>query len=141
MNATVQSRHSAASDEVPPALRTAFVVHFCADVLFVARRPVLTLVGWQAVDPFTTRLVAAALFGTGIESWLGRNGDASAFRTMLTLKVIWSATAVLGLAWSMAEGAQGRPLFGWLVLAIFVAFHVLWLSWWRRLRPAQCSAV
>ena len=145
MNATVQNSDSAASDNVPPALRTAFVVHFWADVLFalplfVAPGPVLTLVGWQAVDPFTTRLVAAALFGIGIESWLGRNGDASAFRTMLTLKVIWSATAVLGLAWSMAEGAQGRPLFGCLVLGIFVAFHVLWLSWWRRMRPAPKAA-
>lgn len=139
MKGTIHDTAQAAADPVPQALRTAFVIHFWADVLFalplfVAPEPVLTLVGWQSVDPFTTRLVAAALFGIGIESWLGRNGDASAFRTMLTLKVIWSATAVLGLAWSMLEGAQGRPLFGWVVLGIFVVFHGLWLYWWRRMR-------
>lgn len=139
MKGTIHDTAQAAADPVPQALRTAFVIHFWADVLFalplfVAPEPVLTLVGWQAVDPFTTRLVAAALFGIGIESWLGRNGDASAFRTMLTLKVIWSATAVLGLGWSMLEGAQGRPLFGWVVLGIFVVFHGLWLYWWRRMR-------
>lgn len=91
---------------MPQALRNAFVVLFWAHFLFALRillppEPVLTLVGWQAVDPLTTRLVAAALSGIGIESWRGRNGDASAFRMMLTLKVIWSATAVLGLGWSM----------------------------------------
>ncbi|MCO4760956.1 MAG: hypothetical protein KC502_05590 [Myxococcales bacterium] len=131
------------TSSVPGALRKWFVVHFWADILFalplfVAPQAVLSLVGWQQVDPITARLVAAALFGIGIESLLGRNADAESFRTMLNLKVIWSATASVGIAWSIAEGAHGRPPFAWLVLGIFVVFHLLWVYW--RLRMRQDAA-
>jgi hypothetical protein len=130
---------------VPAALRRWFVVHFWADILFalplfVAPVAVLERFGWQQVDPITARLVAAALFGIGIESLIGRNASRASFRTMLNLKVIWSATATIGIAWSIAEGAHGRPLFAWLVLAIFAGFHALWLSWALRLRPKAAPA-
>lgn len=116
---------------VPVGLRRWFVAHFWADLLaalplFVAPRQVLGWLGWTAVDPIATRLVAAALFGIGIESYLGRNADVEAFRGMLNLKVIWSAAAVLGVLWSLLEGG---PTAGWAVLAIFVAFHVIWLRY------------
>jgi hypothetical protein len=125
--------------DVPVALRRWFVVHFWADILFalplfIAPVAVLQLIGWQQVDPITARLVAAALFGIGIESWIGRNASRASFVTMLNLKVIWSATATIGIAWSIAEGAQGRPVFAWIVLGIFAAFHALWLTWALRLR-------
>ncbi|MEY3014414.1 MAG: hypothetical protein RIT45_3149 [Pseudomonadota bacterium] len=127
-----------ANTEVPVALRRWFVVHFWADVLFalplfLAPQAMLEAFGWQQIDPITARLVAAALFGIGIESWLGRNADRSSFLTMLQLKVIWSATATIGIAWSLLDGAHGRPPFAWAVLAIFAGFHVLWLSWRIRL--------
>ena len=130
-----------AANDVPKALRWWFVVHFWADILFaiplfVAPHAVLTLVGWQHIDPITARLVAAALFGIGIESLLGRNADAESFRTMLNLKVIWSATASIGIAWSIAEDAHGRPLFSWLILGVFVVFHALWVFWRLRMREA-----
>jgi len=53
---------------VPSSLRTWFVVHSIADIafalpLFLAPHWTLTLLGWHAVDPIATRLVAAALFG------------------------------------------------------------------------------
>jgi hypothetical protein len=116
---------------VPSSLRRWFVVHFVADVLvavplFVAPRASLELLGWTSVDPLATRLVAAALFGIGIESFIGRTADASAFRAMLNLKLIWSAAATLGILWSQLEG--GPPL-GWVALAIFAAFHALWLRY------------
>ncbi len=125
-------------DIVPKALRTWFVIHFWADILFalplfVAPVAVLQLVGWQQVDPITARLVAAALFGIGIESLLGRNQDAEGFLPMLNLKVIWSLTASIGIAWSILEGAHGRPLFAWLTLGIFVGFHFVWVYWRMRL--------
>ena len=124
--------------QVPAALRTWFVVHFILDVLFalpLMLAPVwsLSLLGWQSVDPYTTRIAAAALFGIGIESYLGRNAGVESFRNILTLKIIWSLAAVVGLAWSLAQGAQGRPLFAWLVLAIFVGFNILWVYWRRKL--------
>ncbi len=116
---------------VPESLRRWFVVHFWADVLaalplFLAPRQVLGWLGWAEVDPIATRLVAAALFGIGIESYLGRNADVQAFRGMLNLKVIWSASAVLGLLWSQLDGG---PKAGWALLAIFLTFHLLWLRY------------
>jgi hypothetical protein len=114
------------------------VVHFWADILFalplfIAPVAVLELLGWRQVDPFTTRLAAAALFGIGIESLLGRNAEIEVFKSMLNLKVIWSATATIGIAWSLLDGVQGRPFFGWAILGIFASFHGLWLYWRLRL--------
>jgi len=99
---------------VPASLRAWFVVHFLVDILFAVPlmlAPVytLSLFGWQQVDPFTARLVAAALFAIGIESFLGRNADRSNYRAMLNLKIIWSLAAVTGLLLSMFHGAQGSP--------------------------------
>lgn len=89
------------------------------------------MLGWAAVDPIATRLVAAALFGIGIESYLGRNAGLQAFRGMLNLKVIWSAAAVIGVIWSQLEGG---PAAGWAVVGIFLAFHAVWLRYWLLLR-------
>ena len=121
---------------VPPPLRRWFIVHFWADMLFAvplffAPELTLGLLGWPCVDPLATRLVAAALFGIGIESLLGRDASLDAFRQMLTLKVIWSGTATLGILWSQLA-APRAPLAGWGFLAIFAGFHVLWHTWRRR---------
>ena len=121
------------SQGVPAALRTWFVVHFVADLafavpLFVAPRAFLTLLGWTEVDPLVTRLVAAALFGIGTQSLIGRNESADAFRGMLNLKIIWSSTATLGI---LASIAQGAPVMAWGFAGIFAGFCGVW-SYWRR---------
>ncbi len=118
---------------VPPLLRLSFVVHFVADVLFavplfLAPEALLRLFGWTHVDPLSTRLVAAALFGIGIESLLGRNATVEVFRQMLNLKLIWSATATLGLVVSLLT-MEAPPPLGWALVAIFGGFHLLWLGW------------
>ncbi len=125
--------------EVPKGLRTWFVIHFVADLLvaiplFVAPVAMLEQFGWQSVDPYTARIVAAALFGIGIESLLGRNADRSAFIAMLNLKVIWSGVTTLGIAWCLMENSQGRPLAAWVVFGVFVTFHSVWVYWRLRLR-------
>lgn len=122
--------------EVPPSLRAWFVVHCVVDLLFAAPlfiAPVTTmrLFGWSAVDPFTVRLVAAALVGIGVESYLGRNGTLEQFRGMLRLKVLWSLTANLGIALSIRDGA---PPMAWLFQAIFLGFSALWCTYAVRLR-------
>ena len=128
------------TQEVPKALRTWFVIHFWADILFalpllVAPDAFLRLLGWEMTDPFTARLVGAALIGIGVESLLGRNATAKSFLTMLRLKVLWSGTAVLGILASMLQGA---PPLGWAIFGIFVAFNGLWTYWYLRLsRQAQ----
>ena len=116
---------------VPNSLRRWFVVHFFADLafaipLFLAPEFTLGLLGWECVDPVATRLVAAALFGIGIESLIGRNADRESFLTMLNLKVIWSATASLGILWSVLDGG---PVMAWGLFAIFLGFHTVWLRY------------
>ena len=116
---------------VTERLRWWFVVHFVLDVvaalpLFVAPTQLLGWLGWPAVDPIATRLVAAALFGIGIESYLGRNAGVEAFRGMLNLKIIWSSTAAIGVLWSQLDGG---PVAGWGVFGIFASFNVLWVRY------------
>jgi hypothetical protein len=129
------------SDErVPRSLRRWFVVHFAADMLFavplmVAPQFTLGLFGWQVVDPVTTRLVAAALFGIGIQSLLGRNETREAFLGLLNLKIIWSMTAVLGFSIGLVQGA---PFGVWVFLGVFTAFSALW--WYYRITLGRTGA-
>lgn len=121
------------SDVMAKRLKFWFTVHFILDVvaalpLFFIPIWTLKILGWQVVDPFATRLVAAALFGIGIESWLGRNGDLTTFAHMLNLKIIWSASAVLGIVFSMAQGARWPAAGQWSALVIFLLFHLLWVN-------------
>lgn len=120
---------------VPPALRAWFILHFWVDMvfavpLFIAPRGTLGLLGWTSVDPSTTRIVAAALFAIGIQSWLGRNESRATFRAFLTLKVIWSTSATLGLVISALEGG---PAFGWVLAAFWAVFCGAWWTWRIRL--------
>ena len=126
-------------DGVPQYLRIWFVIHFAVDVIvaipvFMAPREVLGYFGWAAIDPIAARLAAAALFAIGIESLLGRNSTVAAFKGMLQLKLIWSAFAAVGLAWSTLDGSLRYPWVGWLLVSVFAAFHLLWWYWRLRLR-------
>ncbi len=113
-------------------LRRWFTIHFAADVavavpLMIAPRWLLATLGWQTIDPVAARLVAAALFGIGIESLLGRDAPAAAIKAMLNLKIIWSAAAVIALALALVENSQGRPWSLWIILAIFLGFNAVWV--------------
>jgi hypothetical protein len=126
---------------VPASLRRWFVVHFALDLLFAlplffAPRAFLGLLGFETVYVVATRLVAAALFGIGVQSLLGRHGSADSFRTMLELKMIWSGTATVGLVWSALDGG---PPATWLFVAVFAGFNALWTTWRRRLGPGRAA--
>ncbi|MEO7521454.1 MAG: hypothetical protein ABIW79_06515 [Gemmatimonas sp.] len=121
---------------VPASLRTWFVVHAVVDLLFAVPIMIdpafaLTLFGWNNVDPLASRLVGAALFAIGTESYLGRNASLESFRTMLRLKVLWSLSALLGITLSIM---QGSPVGAWFFLLIFAGFSAVWISYWRRLK-------
>jgi len=114
--------------EIPTSLRTWFVVHALLDVgcgipLLLVPELVLPRLGWAAVDPVTTRLVAAALIAIGVQSWRGRNDGVASFRAMLGLKVVWSVMAIIGLTIAIARGA---PPLTFLFLSIFLAFCGVW---------------
>jgi hypothetical protein len=121
------------SADFPRGLKGWFITHFIVDLLFAVPlfiAPVFTLelFGWTIVDPFTTRLVAAALFGIGIESFIGRNAGTEGYRGMLNLKIIWSSMAIIGMVWSLLEGIS--PV-AWLIVGIFVLFSAVW--WYYRI--------
>jgi hypothetical protein len=128
---------------VPKSLRHWFVFHCISDVAFALPLLILpvrflTMLGWEAVDPFASRLGAAALMGIGIESYLGRNAGPEAYRSMLNLEVIWAATALVGMAVTMSSGRG--PWAAWSFIAIFAAFNIVWVTYRLRLRRLRLSA-
>lgn len=138
MTVTLNKGKNMTDNSVPKALKTWFIIHFILDILFavplfIFPEGFLGLLGWHSVDPFATRLVAAALFGIGIESFLGRNASAETYKNMLTLKIIWSGTAILGIALSIFQNAYTTTIVEWLLLAIFLGFNILWFYWRARI--------
>ncbi|MFN2198512.1 MAG: hypothetical protein ACK2UW_20495 [Anaerolineales bacterium] len=131
------------SPPVPASLKTWFVIHFALDIalaipLFVFPQAFLGLFNWPLVDPLATRIVAAALFGIGIESWLGRNAAAETFKNMLNLKIIWSGAIVLGILLSILQNTQFMLPIVWLLLAVIFVFNLLWVYY--RLRIGRLLA-
>ena len=115
---------------VPQSLRFWFVIHFVVDFIFaiplmIAPVWLLTLFGFETADPFTARLVGAALLGIGGESLLGWNGTVEAFRAMLNLKIIWSLAAIAAIILTLV--LNGGPLIAYVILLIFAAFGGLWM--------------
>lgn len=122
-------------DEVPRALRRWFVVHGVVDwmfavPLFLFPDVFLRALGWTVVDPMAARGVAAALVAIGTQSLLSRHSAAPVFRELLSLKILWSFTAALGFAWTTLSAG---PRVGWVFVAIFTLFNILWMYWRRRL--------
>ncbi|MCU0844905.1 MAG: hypothetical protein MUC76_08260 [Spirochaetes bacterium] len=120
----------------PPLLRKLFVLHFALDYLFaiplmIAPVRTMALFGWDNAEPVATRLVAAALLGIGGVSLIARNADAASYRHMLTMKLLWSGAAVLGLLISLFEGA---PVMTAGFLAVFASFFGVWLYYRLRLK-------
>ena len=113
----------------PKFLPTWFVIHFFVDYLFgipllIAPVWILTIFGWQYVDPATSRLVGAALLGIGGESLLARNANIETYKGILNLKIIWSLAAIYGITASIIQGA---PPMGYIFLVIFVVFSTIWI--------------
>lgn len=127
---------SAKTNQVPDGLRTWFVIHFVADILFgipllFFPQVIFELFDWTTYDPIMYRLVGAALLGIGIESLLGRNASAETFRAMLNLKVIWASSALFAIGAGIAEGA---PPIAWMFLGIFAVFWAVWVYYRLRLK-------
>jgi len=119
---------------VPKPLKFWFLIHFAVDILFAvplmaAPRAFLAALGWKIVDPIASRLVAAALFGIGIESLLSVKAPVGTYIGMLNLKIIWSSAAVLGIVISLALAGAGGPWSAWGIAAVFLAFDILWIYW------------
>lgn len=123
-----------ANQEIPKALKGWFIVHFIADTifaipLFIAPVLLLNYLNWKSIDPLMARMVAAALFGIGIESLLCIKLGKDAFIAMLNLKIIWSFAAISGFTIGLGKGLFGYTFVGIALLIIFGAFNILWIYW------------
>ncbi|HLC58593.1 MAG TPA: hypothetical protein VJI68_01915 [Candidatus Nanoarchaeia archaeon] len=123
--------------EVPKSLRIWYVIHFFADILFaiplfIFPEYTLSLLGFTTIDVVTARLVAAALIGIGTASLLQRNNKIESFQSTLTIKVIWSVTAILGLIISILTNKA--PMLTWLIVLIFVIFSGTWIYYKIKLK-------
>jgi hypothetical protein len=123
-------------NEVPASLRIWFLIHFAVDMVFafsllVAPAWVLGLFSFAPVEPFTARLVGAALAGIGGVSFFARHGSAETYDALLTLKLLWSAGALLAIVLSLVEGG---PRSLWLFFGIFFCFFLIWALYKARLR-------
>ncbi len=119
---------------VPDGLRTWFIIHFWADILFAlplmfAPAFSLTLLGFPVAETLTPRLVAAAFLAIGGTSLLLRNKGVETYDTLLTLKIVWSAAAMIGIVLAIIEGTSP---FAWAVLAIYVMFFSVWVYYKRK---------
>ena len=72
--------------------------------------------------------VEIALLGPHREPWTSPAG--TDFQALLTLKIIWSVTAILGFIISLVQGA---PAATWLFLILFAAFSVIWIYYKKTL--------
>lgn len=128
---------------MPEGLRRWFVIHFAVDLLFalplmLVPEQLLGFVGWSNTDPVAARLVAAALLGIGVQSYLGRDAGYEAYEGMLNLKIIWSLAAILALGLGLLEGSEPAWLL-WALLLVFAGFNLVWLYW--RLRLARIGGL
>jgi hypothetical protein len=125
--------------DVPPTLRTWFVVDAAVDVLtalalLAAPELVLGQLGWKPIDPIATRLVGAAMLAMGAQSYFGRDAGADVYRAMLRLKVIWTLTGAISLF--VAVGA-GAPPAAWAFMSMFIGFAGVWLHHLIRFRQIE----
>lgn len=122
--------------KIPASLKTWFVVHFVADMLFgipLLFAPLWTmeLFGFQGVEDITARLVGAALIAIGGTSLMAKNGSLDSYRSLLSLKLIWSSTAILGLVLSLLHTKNSMI---WLFIAIFAVFFLIWHHYYQKLK-------
>jgi hypothetical protein len=118
--------------KVPQALKMWFIIHFAVDYFFgipllIAPFWTLDLLGYTIVEPLLARLVGAALLGIGGISLLAKDYSKETYRALLSLKIIWSLAAIVGITLSIF---QGSPPFTFVILILFASFSGLWM-WWR----------
>jgi len=124
------------SREVSRSLRIWFVVHFVVDIVFAV--PLIFFPDWifglfgiGAVEPVTAGLLGAGLIGIGGASLFAYKKGKESFDILLTLKILWSLSAIHVLLFSILNGG---PKSLWLITAIFVVFSAVWIYYKIKLK-------
>ncbi len=122
-------------ETIPNSLRLAFTIHFIVDIVFAI--PLLLFPHWFLAylgfpdgNFVFVRLLGATLAAIGITSHLMKNGGLEVYRAMLSLKMIFSLSVVLGLLLSLDEAPRIASYF----LVGFMGYFTLWSYFRARLR-------
>ncbi len=122
-------------DTIPDSLRLAFTIHFIVDIIFAI--PLLLFphwflgfLGFPDSNLVFVRLLGATLAAIGTTSHLMKNGGVEAYRAMLSLKMIFSLSVVLGILLSLNEAPWIAAYFS----VGFMGYFTLWSYFRARLR-------
>jgi len=119
--------------KIPASLRTWFVIHFITDMCFglpllFFPQIILNLFGFFSQEYVMARLVGAALIGIGGSSVFAKTKEN--YDILLTLKVIWSISALIGLLISYLVTYNKNIL---MFIVIFGLFSSVWIYYKFRL--------
>ena len=114
--------------KVPNTLRTWFVIHFITDMCFGIPLLFFPQIILNLFEYVMARLVGAALIGIGSSSFFAKTKEN--YDILLTLKVIWSISALIGLLISYLVTYNKIIL---LLIVIFGLFSSVWIYYKVRL--------
>lgn len=116
-------------NNIPHALKIWFIIHFIIDILFAI--PLLLFPFWVShilnipeVDSLAIRLVGAALLAIGISSLLYKDAHIYTYNALLSLKILWSASALLAIVLSFKESVSPAKIT---ILLVFAVFFFVWV--------------
>lgn len=126
--------------KIPESLRAWFFIHFIIDYviaipLFLFPNQTLAFLGWEIIDPLTIRFVSAALFAIGGISFISRHSETVIYKHLITLKIIWSLFAIIGIL--LTAFTDKMPILGYIILAIFVFFASIWIYYYSILNKLK----
>ena len=124
---------------VPKTLKTWFAIHFLLDItagfpLLFFPTETVGFLGFSILHSLPTRLVGAALIGIGCTSFLKVNSNLESYISLLTLKIIWSFSALIGILLSLPEYTSYISLF---VLTIFLTFNIVWIYYYIKIKSTH----
>ena len=116
--------------EVPKGLKIWFVAHFFIDIILAIPliffpTVFLSLLGFTISNKLFIRLVGAALVGIGGASLFAYSQEKPHYQALLTLKIIWSISAIIALALSIKE----NPLVIYSLMGIVTLFSLIWIHY------------
>lgn len=123
--------------KVPQSLRNWFLIHFIVDILFgipLFFFPEFTLqlfgLPGTPAEAILARILGAGLFGIGGVSFFSYKKSKESYDILLTMKIIWSLSAILALLISLYLGA---PASLWILVIVFTIFSITWIYYKKKI--------